>query len=154
MEQLASAAGLEAHCPALQSLALESNQLRSLEGIQGLSQLQELSLRGNQLSSVRQLAGLPGLRRLALDHNCITSVEGLAGSRQLQQLTLSSNGITSLAAAAREGCRATLQVGATGAQAAPPCWRVSQRTLTVKGSLSKNARRSTCRRCWTSLATA
>jgi Leucine-rich repeat (LRR) protein len=112
MEQLASAAGLESYCPALQSLALESNQLRGLEGMRGLSQLQELSLRGNQLSSMLPLAALSRLRRLALDHNCVTSVEGLAGSRQLQQLTLSSNGITSLAAAALEGCRATLQVGA------------------------------------------
>jgi hypothetical protein len=114
MERLASAAGLAGLCPDLLCLHLDSNQLQTLDGIEGLVELQELSLRGNQLRSMRQLAAMGKLRRLHLDHNCLTRVEGLGRCSQLHTLTLGSNGITGLEPAALQGCSDSLQVGSRG----------------------------------------
>eukprot|EP00946_MAST-07B_sp_MAST-7B-sp1_P002698 g2698.t1 len=82
-------AELEA-CRKLQVLYLNSNRIRTLQGLQhaSLKSLLQLDLHDNDISVMEGLGSLTGLRRLSLARNSISYVAGLEGLT-LQSLDIS-----------------------------------------------------------------
>jgi len=88
--------GLEPYAPHLRTLDLSYNNLRQIEGLEGMSRLRELKLYGCQISRISGLDPCAGLMSLHLDDNCITTVEGLDALKCLEYLNMESNRIQRL----------------------------------------------------------
>ncbi|XP_034542379.1 leucine-rich repeat and IQ domain-containing protein 1 [Notolabrus celidotus] len=83
-------------CAQLQSLTLRRCGLRSLEGVNQLSQLCYIDLQENKISFI-DCENLMSLRVLKLGHNKLTSIHGLTGAENVEVLELSHNSITRIA---------------------------------------------------------
>ncbi len=77
----------------LQELILDSNSIRSLKPITGLSNLLFLSLGYNQLSDISDLGMLTNLEALMLDGNGIKDISVLSQFSKLMMLSLQGNKI-------------------------------------------------------------
>jgi len=88
--------GLEPYAPHLRSLDLSYNNLRQIEGLQGMARLRELKLYGCQIARISGLEPCACLMSLHLDDNNITAVEGLDALKNLEFLNLDSNRIQRL----------------------------------------------------------
>ena len=84
----------------LEELLLDSNEVRNLEPIAGLTKLVFLSLNHNKLSDTSDLAALTNLELLLLDHNEITDINFLTPLSKLSMLSLQGNKITDIHALA------------------------------------------------------
>jgi Leucine-rich repeat (LRR) protein len=89
------AVGVDAH-PALETLLLDHNKLRSLRGIDVLSQLRQLSASDNQLLDTAGAGALTRLTQLDLSQNSLTTCEELASMERLQTCKLCNNKLGSL----------------------------------------------------------
>lgn len=89
-------AGLDQVAGNLRSLDLSSNNIREIEGLEGMKQLRELRLYGCQISRIQNLDACPSLAALHLEDNHIASIEGLDSLRGLEYLNLDSNRIQSV----------------------------------------------------------
>ena len=82
----------------LRRLSLATNEIRTIEHLDGMSRLHSLFLQDNQISSCEGLEGCPALQRLWLMTNRITSAAGLPASQltELRELWLQANPLESL----------------------------------------------------------
>lgn len=80
----------------LRSLDMSSNNIRQIEGLQGMSKLKELKLYGCQITRIQGLEQCVSLAALHLEDNQITAVEGLDQLRLLEYLNLDKNRIQKL----------------------------------------------------------
>ncbi|TKS73912.1 Leucine-rich repeat and IQ domain-containing protein 1 [Collichthys lucidus] len=85
-----------AQCTRLQSLSLRCCGLKSLEGLNHLSQLCYINVQENDISFIN-CENMMSLRVLRLSHNKLTSIHGLTGVENLDILDLSHNFITRIA---------------------------------------------------------
>ncbi|XP_027139417.1 leucine-rich repeat and IQ domain-containing protein 1 [Larimichthys crocea] len=85
-----------AQCTRLQSLSLRCCGLKSLEGLNHLSQLCYINVQENDISFI-DCENMMSLRVLQLSHNKLTSIHGLTGAENLDVLDLSHNFITRIA---------------------------------------------------------
>ena len=83
------------HHPFLESVALQSNRIQVISGLQGLRFLRVLDLRNNRIQMISGLDDLP-LTSLHLDGNHISLLTGLETLSQLSQLSISDNSISDL----------------------------------------------------------
>ncbi|KAK5927520.1 hypothetical protein CgunFtcFv8_012669 [Champsocephalus gunnari] len=83
-------------CTRLQSLTLRRCGLKSLEGLNQLTQLCYIDVQGNDISFV-DCENMTSLRVLRLGHNKLTSIHGLTGAENVDVLDLSNNSITRIA---------------------------------------------------------
>ncbi|XP_026167467.1 leucine-rich repeat and IQ domain-containing protein 1 isoform X2 [Mastacembelus armatus] len=83
-------------CTQLQSLTLRRCGLKSLEGLNQLSELCYVDVQENDISFV-DCEDMTSLRVLRLGHNKLTSIHGLSGADSLYVLELSHNSITRIA---------------------------------------------------------
>lgn len=80
----------------LTHLDLSSNDLSSLEGLNGLPHLLWLDISHNRVDSLRPLSQCYRLRYLMASHNEVSSVNGIEGLQKLERLQLNSNQIASI----------------------------------------------------------
>ena len=80
----------------LTHLALASNQITSLSGLETATGLKVLDLKQNQITDISGLAKFTGLTRLSLSRNQITDISGLAKLTRLTYLSLYENKIISV----------------------------------------------------------
>ncbi len=80
----------------LQSLDLNSNQIREIKGLDTLANLQSLNLNGNQISEIKGLDALANLQGLYLASNKISEIKGLGALANLRELYLSVNPISEI----------------------------------------------------------
>lgn len=85
--------GLDQIAPNLRMLDLSSNNIRVMQGLEGMSKLRELKLYGCQISRIQNLEHCVSLMSLHLEDNNISSIEGLDSVRCLEYLNLDSNRI-------------------------------------------------------------
>ncbi|KAK5866905.1 hypothetical protein PBY51_011441 [Eleginops maclovinus] len=83
-------------CTRLQSLTLRRCGLRSLEGVNQLTQLCYIDVQENDISYV-DCENMRSLRVLRLGHNQLTSIHGLTGAENVNFLDLSHNSISRIA---------------------------------------------------------
>ena len=80
----------------VQNLYCSDKDVKSLEGLSGLTSLTNLHLNSNQISDLSPLAGLSSLISLGVENNQISDLEPLAGLSNLWQLGLNDNQISDL----------------------------------------------------------
>lgn len=80
----------------LEELWLPQNEIRKIEGLEGMSKLRKLYLNGNFLTSMEGLPVLKHLRELWLSQNEITTISHLENVRKIRSLVLACNPIHSL----------------------------------------------------------
>uniref|UniRef100_A0A8B9JS32 Leucine-rich repeat-containing protein 9-like n=1 Tax=Astyanax mexicanus TaxID=7994 RepID=A0A8B9JS32_ASTMX len=92
--ELSHIEGLE-HCPLLEELSLNHNNISSLDGT-SLSRLTRLSVNSNQLQCLdgSVLDHLPNLHFLSAERNLIPSLHGVQRSRSLFELYVGNNNIS------------------------------------------------------------
>jgi len=56
---------------------LFNNNIKSLHGIETLTQLEQLYVQGNQISSIKPIEQLINLKELYISDNCIETLDGL-----------------------------------------------------------------------------
>jgi len=88
--------GLEQLAPNLRSLNLSTNNIRVMEGFEGMSKLRELKLHSCQISRIQNLEQCVSLMALHLDDNHIGAIEGLDSLRCLEHLNMESNRLTKI----------------------------------------------------------
>jgi len=86
--------GLDTYAAHLRSLDLSSNNIRQIEGLEGMSKLRELKLCACQITRIQSLEPCMTLSALHLDDNRIGCIEGLDNLRALEYLNLDSNRIS------------------------------------------------------------
>jgi Leucine-rich repeat (LRR) protein len=77
----------------MQTLRLDSNQIKNTDGLAELTALQYLSIDGNQIADISFLSNLTALQNLYLDNNQITDISSLSKLTQLQSLSIGNNQI-------------------------------------------------------------
>eukprot|EP01063_Lacrimia_lanifica_P007292 TRINITY_DN1462_c0_g2_i1.p1 TRINITY_DN1462_c0_g2~~TRINITY_DN1462_c0_g2_i1.p1 ORF type:complete len:1017 (+),score=418.91 TRINITY_DN1462_c0_g2_i1:123-3173(+) len=87
---------------ALTSLDVSSNDLQSLDGVEGLRQLAVLNVSANRLARLPDMARLQRLTRFVGSFNALTSMAGLGVCRSLEEVELDGNHIADLDAVAEE----------------------------------------------------
>lgn len=87
-----SLAGIE-NLTNLYRLTLDENQISDITPLKNLTKLQVLDLDDNQISNIDSLKGLNNLTSLSLGNNKITNIESLSGLINLKGLDLSDNSI-------------------------------------------------------------
>ncbi|XP_010775034.1 leucine-rich repeat and IQ domain-containing protein 1-like, partial [Notothenia coriiceps] len=104
-------------CTRLQSLTLRRCGLKSLEGLNQLTQLCYIDVQENDISFV-DCENMTSLRVLRLGHNKLTSIHGLTGAENVDVLDLSNNSITRIepqnVCESLEGCHFLREVQLTG----------------------------------------
>lgn len=80
----------------LEELWLSQNEIKKIEGLEGMTRLRRLYLNGNRLTSMEGLPVLKHLRELWLSQNEITTISHLENVRKIRTLVLASNPIHSL----------------------------------------------------------
>lgn len=80
----------------IKELALSSNGITEISGLDGLSELEGLSLGRNKITEIKGLDGLLKLKDLILMDNEITEIKGLDRLTELQTLYLEGNKITEI----------------------------------------------------------
>ncbi|KAM6216434.1 leucine-rich repeat- and IQ domain-containing protein 1 [Rhynchocyon petersi] len=88
--QLNSLHGLDG-CTNIQNLELSYNKITRIGGLESLKNLQQLILDHNQLISTKGLSDTPTIVYLDCSHNHLTEVEGIANCGLLQILKLQGN---------------------------------------------------------------
>jgi internalin A len=90
-----------AYLPQATELIASKNQIKSLNGLQGLTNLETLDLGGNAIESIDALKGLNSLRVLRLQGNEISDLSALSGLSSLSDLSVGSNKLTDVKALAK-----------------------------------------------------
>lgn len=80
-----------------QILSLQSQGIRSVEALRGLSNVEKIQLADNQISDISVLAGITSIRFLDLRRNKIEDLTALRTLRNLETLYLSGNPVRSIA---------------------------------------------------------
>ncbi len=75
---------------------IQSNSIRDLAPLSGMTHLTRLELRGNNISDISPLAGLINLTRLSVEDNSITDISALSGLTHLTELELFGNNISDI----------------------------------------------------------
>jgi len=88
--------GAFAYLPQATELIASNNQIKSLNGLQGLTKLETLDLGGNAIESLDALKDLTSLGVLRLQGNEITDLAALDGLSALRDLSIGSNRITNV----------------------------------------------------------
>jgi len=88
--------GLDQLAPHLRSLDLSTNNIRSIEGLGGMTKLRELKLYSCQISRISNLEHCVALMALHLEDNHISAIEGLDALRCLEYLNMDSNRVQKL----------------------------------------------------------
>lgn len=88
--------GLDEFAANLRNLDLSSNNIREIEGLEGMSKLKELKLHSCQITRIQGLKVCPALAALHLEDNHITTIDGLDTLKFLEYLALSKNMIQKL----------------------------------------------------------
>jgi hypothetical protein len=101
--------GVDAH-GALETLRLDSNQLRSLRGIEAVPHLTTFTASANQLQDTAGAGALVRLVTLDLSSNGLTTCVELSETTSLQSLDLHANQLTSLPELSRLKALQTLDV--------------------------------------------
>ncbi|UCR89858.1 leucine-rich repeat domain-containing protein [Mycetocola spongiae] len=91
-ENIASLSTLDCAVPA------NSDQVRSLEGMQAMTSLQYVHLQNQRVSDLTPLADLPALRNVWLDGNKLTDISPLARLKSLQILAIQDNEVSDISA--------------------------------------------------------
>ncbi|MBK3915256.1 leucine-rich repeat domain-containing protein [Listeria ivanovii] len=79
----------------------DKKDIKSIQGMQYLSNLSKLSLIDNEVSNIESLKGLTKLRCLSLDNNEISDIAPLAGLTKLDILELGHNKISEISSLAK-----------------------------------------------------
>jgi Leucine-rich repeat (LRR) protein len=82
-----------AYLPHATELVASNNQIKSLEGLEGLSKLETLDVGGNAITRIKALKNLGSLRVLRLQGNEISNLAPLSGLKALSDLSIGSNQI-------------------------------------------------------------
>ncbi|XP_008056997.1 leucine-rich repeat and IQ domain-containing protein 1, partial [Carlito syrichta] len=93
--QLTSLHGLDG-CTNIQNLELSHNKITRIGGLESLKNLQQLIVNHNQLISTKGLCDTPALIYLDCSHNHLTDVEGIENCGLLQILKLQGNYLSEL----------------------------------------------------------
>ncbi|XP_004389323.2 leucine-rich repeat and IQ domain-containing protein 1 [Trichechus manatus latirostris] len=93
--QLNSLHGLDG-CTNIQNLELSHNKITRIGGLESLKNLQQLILDHNQLISTKGLSDTPTIIYLDCSHNHLTEVQGIANCGLLQVLKLQGNYLSEL----------------------------------------------------------
>ena len=84
------------HCPVLEEICAENNEIDSLKGIDKLTHLRYLFLGSNKIKEVQEIANMECLRGLSLDDNFVDTLDLLAGLTGLVELYVSNNLVESI----------------------------------------------------------
>ncbi|WP_141735443.1 leucine-rich repeat domain-containing protein [Oligoflexus tunisiensis] len=87
-----------AYLPYATELVASNNQIKSLEGLEGLNKLETLDVGGNAITQIGALKDLNSLRVLRLQGNDIEDLVPLSGLGALSDLSIGSNRITDVKA--------------------------------------------------------
>lgn len=96
--------------PCLRHLKLSQNEIESVAGLEGSTQLQRLDLEHNKLASSEGI-GLGSLMSISLNNNALADVKGLTGLIKITSLSLMGNVIVTLEGLPRFGVLTKLGVG-------------------------------------------
>lgn len=80
----------------LEELWLSHNEIKQIEGLEGMAKLRKLFINGNHLTSMEGLPVLKHLRELWLSQNEISTISHLENVRKVRTLVLACNPISSL----------------------------------------------------------
>lgn len=78
----------------LHSVVCAGKNIKTLSGVETLTELRNVNVSFNQIDDLTPLASLPKLEVLYATHNAIDDVDSLADSNELKELALSKNNVS------------------------------------------------------------